>query len=106
MFGPLMNYLQEGDVDERETESPPRCNLPTPRDEVSSSPFFDSSLSHEALSIQTPQEVLSSQMHFLSLTNQNLDGCDAHIVVAPGAACLPLLPQLASDSIRHLDYVI
>ncbi|CAI8596804.1 unnamed protein product [Vicia faba] len=96
----------EGDVDERETESPPRCNLPTPRDEVSSSPFFDSSLSHEALSIQTPQEVLSSQMHFLSLTNQNLDGCDAHIVVAPGAACLPLLPQLASDSIRHLDYVI
>lgn len=33
-------------------------------------------------------------------------GCDAHIAVAPGAACLPLLPQLASDSIRHLDYVI
>ncbi|KAL5077287.1 hypothetical protein RYX36_016271 [Vicia faba] len=26
--------LMEGDVDERETESPPRCNLPTPRDEV------------------------------------------------------------------------
>ncbi|KAL5066551.1 hypothetical protein RYX36_028288 [Vicia faba] len=51
----------EGDVDEREIESPTRCNLPTPRDEVQA-PFFDSSLSHEALSIQTPQEVLSSQM--------------------------------------------
>ncbi|CAI8591252.1 unnamed protein product [Vicia faba] len=61
MFGPLVNYLQEGDVDERETESPPRCNLPTPRDEVQA-PIFDSSLSHEALAIQTPQEVLYSQM--------------------------------------------
>ncbi|PNX83902.1 hypothetical protein L195_g039952, partial [Trifolium pratense] len=32
-------------------------------------------------------------------------GCDAHIAVVPGAACPPLLPQPASDSIRHLDYV-
>ncbi|CAI8596803.1 unnamed protein product [Vicia faba] len=191
MFGPLMNYLQEGDVDERETESPPRCNLPTPRDEVqapSSTLLYrmkpypsrrlrksymspQSTVLHVCLccpnwpqillgtwimlfracvsvtlvviyvltrayelmfigdfriyrfDAQTMIKVLSSQMSpqstvfhsfFLGLIALFIFdelkfgwlGCDAHIVVAPGAACLPLLPQLASNSIRHLDYVI
>ncbi|XP_050880773.1 uncharacterized protein LOC127084377 isoform X7 [Lathyrus oleraceus] len=60
---PRCNFLSPTPQDA--STSTPECSfrLPTPRDEVSKvqvqTPFFDSSLSHEALSIQTPQEVLS-----------------------------------------------
>ncbi|KAI5408322.1 uncharacterized protein LOC127084377 isoform X6 [Lathyrus oleraceus] len=57
---PRCNFLSPTPQDA--STSTPECSfrLPTPRDEVQvQTPFFDSSLSHEALSIQTPQEVLS-----------------------------------------------